>query len=66
MPLSGKELLKLAKKEGWQVIRVNGSHHRLQHINTKIKMTIPVHANKDLDKGLEKKLLQEIEDLKGR
>jgi predicted RNA binding protein YcfA (HicA-like mRNA interferase family) len=27
MPMTGKEMLKLLKKHGWQVIRINGSHH---------------------------------------
>ncbi|WP_390864303.1 type II toxin-antitoxin system HicA family toxin [Enterococcus hulanensis] len=27
MPLTGKEILKLAKKHGWIMVRINGSHH---------------------------------------
>lgn len=25
--LSGKDLLKLLEKNGWQLLRINGSHH---------------------------------------
>ena len=30
MPLTGKQMLKLAKKNGWQEVRQKGSHHILQ------------------------------------
>lgn len=58
--MTGKELLKLAKKNGWEEIRVNGSHHRLRHKKTNRKETIAVHANKDLPIGTEKKLLKQL------
>ena len=65
MPLIGKDLLKLAEKNGWRVIRVNGSHHRLEHIETKMEKTIAIHANKDLKKGIEQKLLKQLGLKKG-
>lgn len=60
MPLTGKDLLRLAEKNGWEVIRQNGSHHRLKHKVTGKKETIAVHANKDLKKGIEQKLLKQL------
>ncbi len=57
MPLTGKQLLKLAKKNGWEHVRTNGSHHILK--NGKIEI-IPVHANKDLGKELEQQLLKRL------
>lgn len=58
MPLTGKQLLKLAKKNGWEHVRTNGSHHILKK-DGQIEI-IPVHANKDLGKGLEQQLLKRL------
>lgn len=56
MPLSEKDLIKLLKKDGWVIDRINGSHHIL--IKGKDSVTVPVHANRSLGKGLESKLLK--------
>lgn len=44
-----KDLLKLMQKNGWKVVRVNGSHHILEK-DGKIE-TIPIHG-KDVPNGL--------------
>ena len=44
-----KDLLKLMQKNGWKVVRVNGSHHILE-TDGKIE-TIPIHG-KDVPNGL--------------
>ncbi len=44
-----KALLKLMQKNGWKVVRVNGSHHILEK-DGKIE-TIPIHG-KDVPNGL--------------
>ncbi len=33
MPLTGKDMLKLLKKNGWKEIRVTGSHHVMEKDN---------------------------------
>ena len=59
MPLSGKEMLKLAKKNGWVLERISGSHHIV--IKKGYQPTsIPIHGNKDLKKGIENKLKKEL------
>lgn len=60
MPMTGKDLLKIAKKAGWEVVRVNGSHHRLKNVHTGEMETIAIHANRDLKKGTEQKLLKTL------
>lgn len=47
--MRGKDLLKLMQKNGWKVVRVNGSHHILEK-DGKIE-TIPIHG-KDVPNGL--------------
>lgn len=56
-----KELLSLLKKNGWQLVRVKGSHHRLEKEGFP-PITIPVHGA-DMKKGLETAILKQA-DLK--
>lgn len=51
-----KDLLKLLKKDGWDVVRINGSHHVLQK-NGKTTV-IPIHG-KDVPTGLLNTILKE-------
>lgn len=44
-----KDLLKLMKKNGWTVVRIQGSHHILQK-GSQIE-TLPIHV-KDVPTGL--------------
>ena len=46
-----RELLKLLYKDGWYRIGQTGSHLHLKHPVKKGKVTIPIHAGKDLKKG---------------
>ncbi len=50
MTMTGKELLHLLIQNGWELIRIEGSHHILRK-GQRIEV-IPVHGNKDLPKGL--------------
>lgn len=56
--MTGKEMLKAYKKDGWTEIRIEGSHHVMQKGN-EIEI-IPVHGNKDLPTGLNNKLKKRI------
>ncbi len=47
--MKDKDLLKLLKQNGWQEIRVHGSHHILKK-GDKVE-TVPVHG-KDVPTGL--------------
>lgn len=51
-----KDLLKLLKKNGWRLIRINGSHHILQKGEQTI--TVPIHG-KDVPVGLLNRILKE-------
>ena len=59
--MSGKKLVAKLEKIGFELVRVRGSHHRMKHQDGRMT-TIPVHGNKDLPKGLMRKIIQE--DLK--
>lgn len=59
MPISGKNLIREFEKAGWVIDRQKGSHVTLKK-GQKVA-TIPVHGNRDLGKGLEKKLRKILE-----
>ena len=54
--MKDKDLLKLLKKNGWDIVRINGSHHVLQ---TNGQTTVvPIHG-KDVPAGLLNAILKE-------
>lgn len=48
--MTGKEVIKILERNGWMVLRVNGSHHRMGKDN--LRTTVPVHGKRDIGKGL--------------
>lgn len=56
MPLSGKDMLRLYKENGWEILRQKGSHIVVGKESE--REVIPMH--KELKRGLEKKLLKRI------
>jgi predicted RNA binding protein YcfA (HicA-like mRNA interferase family) len=57
MPLSGKEIVALLRTAGWDLVRVKGSHHILK--KGRLTISVPVHGNQALGRGLERKILKE-------
>ena len=55
--MTGKEIAKQLEQNGWQLIRINGSHHIYQKGNQTI--VVPIHSNKDLPKGLENRIMKD-------
>ncbi len=62
MPISGKDLAKLFKKNGFEEVKGGGkgSHMKLRKRN----MTVIIPAHKELKKGLERALLKQLEGSK--
>ena len=52
----GKELIKLAEKQGFRLDRISGSHHIM--IKDDITVSIPVHSGREIPKGTAEKLLK--------
>lgn len=48
--LTAKELIKLLEQHGFELNRINGSHHYYVHPQSKKITVVPMH-NKDLPKG---------------
>lgn len=49
MTMTGKEVIKLLKANGWMVDRVNGSHWIM--VKGDQTITVPVHSGKALKQG---------------
>jgi predicted RNA binding protein YcfA (HicA-like mRNA interferase family) len=50
--LSGKELGKLLERNGWKLLRIQGSHHIYGKPGVVVRLSVPVHGNKPLKTGL--------------
>jgi predicted RNA binding protein YcfA (HicA-like mRNA interferase family) len=55
--LSGKEFAKVLEKKGWSLKRIQGSHFIYSHPDKNEIISVPVHKNDDLKKGLQKHLM---------
>lgn len=60
MPVSGKDLAKLFKKNGFEEVKGGGkgSHMKLRKGNK----TVIIPAHKELKKGLERALMKQLEE----
>ena len=59
--VSGRELARLVERRGWQLLRVNGSHHIYGKAGSTVRLSIPIHGNKALKTGLLRHLLKMAE-----
>ena len=50
--VTGKQLCKILIKNGWVLLRINGSHHIYCKDGEEARIVVPVHANKPLKRGL--------------
>jgi len=56
--IDAQELLRFLKAFGFVVIRTKGSHVRLRSEDGR-STTVPIHANKEMPKGLLRKIIRE-------
>jgi predicted RNA binding protein YcfA (HicA-like mRNA interferase family) len=65
--MSGRDLAKVLEANGWELLRINGSHHIYGKSGRRQRISVPVHGNQALKAGLLHHLLQtasiEEEDL---
>jgi predicted RNA binding protein YcfA (HicA-like mRNA interferase family) len=59
--MSGKELAKLLEANGWNLLRIQGSHHIYGKPTVNTRISIPIHRNQDLKIGLLRNLLKQAE-----
>lgn len=49
--MDSRALIKELKRDGWELARINGSHHHFRHPTKPGTVTVP-HPKKDLKTGL--------------
>jgi len=57
--ISGKDFCRVVEQHGWQLLRVNGSHHIYGKSGSIVRLSIPVHANRPLKSGLLRNMLKQ-------
>jgi predicted RNA binding protein YcfA (HicA-like mRNA interferase family) len=50
--LSGREFARLVERNGWKLLRINGSHHIYGRPGSVVRLSIPIHGNRPLKTGL--------------
>jgi predicted RNA binding protein YcfA (HicA-like mRNA interferase family) len=55
---SGKELAKALERNGWILLRVQGSHHIYGKAGSPMRLSVPIHRNQTLKMGLLRNLLK--------
>ena len=56
--ISGRELARLIERHGWELLRINGSHHIYGKAGERVRLSIPIHGSTLLKVGLLKSLLE--------
>jgi predicted RNA binding protein YcfA (HicA-like mRNA interferase family) len=56
--VSGRELIAALHRIGWSVARVHGSHHILTHPDNPVRISVPLHGNRPLKRGLLRHLVK--------
>ena len=56
--ISGKRFAKLLEKKGWELKRINGSHHIYAKMGNPARLSLPIHGNQPLKTGLQKHLMK--------
>ncbi len=59
--ISGRELARIVERDGWQLLRVHGSHHIYGRAGSIVRLSIPIHSNKPLKLGLLRHLMKMAE-----
>ncbi len=50
--ISGRDFARLLQRKGWQLARINGSHHIFTYPGRRERLVVPIHGNQSLKIGL--------------
>ena len=57
--ISGKRLCKILSDKGWTRLRIKGSHHAYESLDGETHVSVPVHGNGDLQRGMLHRLMKD-------
>jgi predicted RNA binding protein YcfA (HicA-like mRNA interferase family) len=55
---SGRQFCRLLERNGWSLLRIHGSHHVYGKTGQRARISVPVHGNAPLKRGLQRRLMQ--------
>jgi predicted RNA binding protein YcfA (HicA-like mRNA interferase family) len=50
--VSGRDFARMVERRGWTLLRINGSHHIYGKPGSTVRLSIPIHGNQALKRGL--------------
>ena len=50
--IAGREFAQMIERRGWQLLRINGSHHIYGKSGSVVRLSVPIHGNRPLKIGL--------------
>jgi predicted RNA binding protein YcfA (HicA-like mRNA interferase family) len=50
--VSGRDFARAVERRGWILLRVSGSHHIYGKSGSVVRLSVPIHGNKPLKRGL--------------
>jgi len=56
--ISGKEFASILEQHGWELVRIQGSHHIYRKQGVRATISLPIHGKEDLKVGLLKFFLK--------
>ena len=59
--VSAKKLIKVLQKKGFVLQRVAGSHHIFVRSQDKLRISVPMHSQKDLGRGITLAILKDAQ-----
>lgn len=57
--VAGQEMVRFLEREGFQVLRIRGSHHFLA--KGELRTSVPVHGNRPLKIGTLRSILRDVQ-----
>lgn len=56
--VAGREFARLLEQKGWELLRIQGSHHIYGKKGSVVRLSVPVHGGQALKIGLLKHLMK--------
>lgn len=56
--VAGREFAKVLERRGWELLRVQGSHHIYGKKGSVVRLSVPLHGGQSLKVGLLKHLMK--------
>jgi predicted RNA binding protein YcfA (HicA-like mRNA interferase family) len=56
--VSGRDFARIIERRGWTLLRISGSHHIYGKADSTVRLSIPIHGNRNLKLGLLRHLMK--------